>query len=207
MDLPALMKIQPDAIPAPVPYLSVDPIQAASYRSKLAPGRNIGLVWAGRPTHTNDANRSMSLETFASLLRLPGITWHSLQLGPAASQRTVANLPLNDPTESFRDFHDTAAFVAQLDLVISVDTAVAHLAGALARPVWALLPFASDWRWLASRDDSPWYPTMRLFRQSAKGDWTQVIERMKNELSAPNTKSAHNPTAESASHGGLRSRG
>jgi len=172
-----------ESIPASVPYLFPDAKLRESWRTRLTayPAElRVGLAWAGRPTHKNNRNRSMNLADLAPLLRLPGVRFISLQKGEAAAQATT--LPeeerLVDWTQELQDFADTAALIANLDLVISVDTAVAHLAGAMGKPVWTLLPFAPDWRWLLHRDDSPWYPTMRLFRQRSPGDWRSVIDRV-----------------------------
>jgi hypothetical protein len=174
-------------IPAAVPYLTPDPDKVRAWQSRLAadgPGRKVGLAWAGSPGHANDRQRSCRLSDFAPLANVPGVTFYSLQLGPTGEQATnpPPGLRLLDPTADLRNFADTAALVANLDLVISVDTAVVHLAGALAKPTWVLLPFNPDWRWLRDREDSPWYPTMRLFRQSERGNWKSTIERVASEL-------------------------
>ncbi len=140
----------------------------------------VGLVWAGKPSHRNDRNRSLSLADLAPLFEVPGASFHSLQFGDPAE--TVSPLGfaalIEDLRPRIRDFADSAALVASLDLIVTADTALAHLAGALARPVWTLLPFVPDWRWQTERDDSPWYPTMRLFRQTRPGDWDGVIARV-----------------------------
>jgi ADP-heptose:LPS heptosyltransferase len=126
----------------------------------------------------------MPLAVLAPLAQIPSITFHSLQKGPAADQ--LSNLPDNfhpiNHASALSDFAESAALIAHLDLVISVDTSVAHLAGALGKPVWLMLPFAADWRWLIDRSDSPWYPTMRIFRQPARGDWPAVVEQVKAAL-------------------------
>ncbi len=175
MDVPAALGTTLQTIPAAIPYLSGDP---APWKPLAGSGRHFGLVWAGRPTHANDANRSIPLELFQPLFNLSGITWHSLQVGGAADQLGRHGFPLLNPAPGWRDFADTAGYVAQLDVVITVDTAIAHLAGALGRQSWVLLPKPSDWRWLSDRDDSPWYPTMRLFRQRNAGDWQPVIHEL-----------------------------
>ena len=140
--------------------------------------RKIGIVWAGRE------QRSCSLEIFSLLSRLDDITFCSLQKGEAAKQakNPPKGIKFIDHTEDIHDFSDTAAFIENLDLIISVDTAVAHLAGALGKPVWTLLPFVPDWRWLLNREDCPWYPTMRLFRQPSPSDWESVIAKVSAEL-------------------------
>jgi len=133
----------------------------------------------------------MSLSHFAGIFDIPAAHFFSLQVGPAAAQ--IASLAptarLIDLTSQLTDFADTAAFIEQMDLVIAVDTAVAHLAGALGKPIWTLLPFKPDWRWMVHRSDSPWYPTMRLFRQSRPGDWEGVVEQVVRGLSAVREKS------------------
>jgi Flp pilus assembly protein TadD len=173
MSLPFALRVRSVAdIPREVPYLSAVP------RALEGSGLKVGLVWSGSPTHVNDRNRSIPLQLFAPLARAD-VKFHSLQVGEAAAEakRAPADLNLIDMSHEIRDFADTAGIVAALDLVISVDTAVAHLAGAMGKPVWLLLPFASDWRWMLDREDSPWYPTMRLFRQQRAGDWGPVIRR------------------------------
>jgi hypothetical protein len=131
-----------------------------------ARGLRVGLVWAGNPKHTRDRQRSMKLEQLGRLTRVPGVTFYSLQKGPAAQELASTPLRIVDLSEHLDDFTDTAAIVANLDVVICVDTAVAHLAGAMGKRVWLLVARVSDWRWLRERTDSPWYPTMRLFRQT-----------------------------------------
>ncbi|WP_199249878.1 glycosyltransferase [[Phormidium] sp. ETS-05] len=157
----------------------------------------IGIVWAGNPQHEKDAERSTSLKHFLSLGKIPGVALYSLQKGAPAEQLTP-EMPVEDLGKNLFDFADTAAAIAQLDLIISVDTAVAHLAGAMGKPVWLLLPFTPDWRWLLQREDSPWYPTMRLFRQPKPGDWQAVFQRVKEQLygiiSALPNPSANNST-------------
>jgi ADP-heptose:LPS heptosyltransferase len=144
----------------------------------------IGLVWAGSPHHGFDRWRSIPLAQFAPLTNLEGTTFYSLQTGEAAEQAKQCEAPVRlvDLRDELQDFADTAAIVANLDLVITVDTAVAHLAGALGKPVWILLINAPDWRWFVEREDSPWYPTARLFRQSAHGNWQEVLARLEREL-------------------------
>jgi len=187
MSLPRLMKTDLSNIPAATPYIFPDESKRTAWRDRLAalgPTRKVGIAWAGRPTHQNDANRSMKLADFAPLAAVPGITWLSLQKGPAAEQIKSSGraLPLHDWTPELNDFADTAALVAELDLILTVDTAMSHLAGGLGKPVWTLLPTVPDWRWLLARDDSPWYPTMRLFRQPTPGDWKSVMEMVGRAL-------------------------
>ena len=183
--LPRLLAVALDTIPAGAPYLAAGPAAAGAWARRLAalPGRKVGLVWAGAARRHDpraaavDARRSLSLAQLAPLASVPDVQFVSLQLGePAAEAREApAGMRLADWTAELADFADTAALVAGLDLVVTVDTAVAHLAGALGRPVWILSRFDGCWRWLQDRDDSPWYPTARLFRQPAPGDWDTVI--------------------------------
>jgi tetratricopeptide (TPR) repeat protein len=179
MSLPHLLGVRQPASPAGVPYLTVDAAQAAAWQQRLAalPGRRIGLVWAGNRNHANDHNRSMPAAALAPVLAVPGISAISLQV-PAAADDLAALPGVIDLAPGLHDFAETAAAICGLDLVISVDTAVAHLAGALARPVWLLTPDPPEWRWLAGRDDSPWYPTLRLFRQRVRGDWDELVGRV-----------------------------
>ena len=144
----------------------------------------VGLVWSGSPRHTRDRQRSIPLAQLSALTEIPGVTFYSLQKGPAAKDLLDMPIDMNlvDLSGYLNDFSDTAAAIANLDLLITVDTAVAHLAGALGKPVWILLTRNPDWRWLLDREDSPWYPSARLFRQHAAGDWSPVIERVHREL-------------------------
>ncbi|GFO70873.1 hypothetical protein GMLC_44520 [Geomonas limicola] len=190
MSLPLLSGTTLDSVPAQVPYLAPDPGLLARWGERIAESQapagklRVGLVWAGRPTYQDDARRSLSLKLFAPLARLGGVSFYALQVGPGAEQaaQPPAGMELADLGSRVHDFSDSAAIVAHLDLVISADTALAHLAGALGKPVWVLLPKACDWRWLTGRTDSPWYPTARLFRQSERGDWAGVLERVAQAL-------------------------
>ncbi|WP_109050264.1 tetratricopeptide repeat protein [Azospirillum sp. TSA6c] len=182
------LAVAPDRIPAAVPYLTPPP-DAVRHWSGVLPETEdlrVGLVWAGDPrlghaaASRTDARRSLALAQLAPLLTVPGVSWVSLQKGPAAAQ--LDRPAVFDPMSGVTDFADTAAIVRQLDLVIGVDTAVVHLAGALGVPVWVLSRFSGCWRWLLDRDDSPWYPTLRLFRQQRPGDWAPVVARMREEL-------------------------
>jgi tetratricopeptide (TPR) repeat protein len=183
LSLPLAFGTELRTIPAGPAYLRPDPERRAAWRARLgAPGSRlrVGLAWAGSATHIRDRERSMRLEQLAAFFSVPNVDWFSLQIGPAAAQ--IAKLPLADHTRELRNMGDTAALVAELDLVIAVDTSVVHLAGALGRPVWTMLPFSPDWRWLLERDDSPWYPTMRLFRQRTAGDWSSVVHEVRRQL-------------------------
>jgi tetratricopeptide (TPR) repeat protein len=182
------------SIPATVPYLRPDLTRAAAFRRRMQglPGLKVGLVWSGDPrphSHlqsTMDRRRSLRLDSFAPLAAVPGLIFVSLQKGaPAAQAATPPNgMVLHDWTAELEDFAATAALMAALDLIITVDTAPAHLAGALGREVWLLNRYDTDWRWLLGRDDSPWYPTMRQFRQATPGDWDGVIARVADALRA-----------------------
>ena len=185
MDLPALFGTTLETIPADVPYVLPNPQKVGHWRTRLDnPGLKVGIVWAGSPEHGNDHNRSCPLEMFAPLAAINRVKLHGLQKGEAAGQveRLSQVVAIENLSEDLHDFADTAAAVENLDLVISVDTAPAHLAGAMGKPTWTLLPFAPDWRWMLERAESPWYPTMRLFRQERWGDWNSVFDRVTEEL-------------------------
>lgn len=194
MSLPGAFGTRVETVPFPTKYLSVDPAAIAAWRSRLADfgGVRIGLIWASsfRPDVTcvrrNDANRSVTLDHYRPLLDIPGATFFSLKKGPPAAQLAAAppGHGILDFTAEFSDFAETGAFIENLDLVITVDTAVAHLAAALGKPVWILVPFVSCWRWLEDRTDTPWYESVRLFRQRARGDWAPVVDAVRQELAA-----------------------
>lgn len=179
LSLPLAFETRIDSIPLPETYVVAPPIEE---RLRLPPAtrRRIGLVWSGNPGHQNDRNRSIPFSELAPLLRDVDAEFHLLQTEIRARDRAaLAAFPtLVDHAARIGDFADTAALVAQMDLVVSADTSVLHLAGAMSRPVWGLIPFMPDWRWLLRRSDSPWYPTMRLFRQPAHGDWASVVARV-----------------------------
>lgn len=183
LGLPRVFDTDAAKVPAKGPYLSADPERAKAWAKRLAghPGLKVGLVWAGNPRHPRDRYRSIPLAALLPALRVPGVSWFSLQKGPAAEAvRLLA--PETRPTDlapELGDFRDTAAaIVGALDVVVTVDTSVAHLAGALGKDVWVLLALPADWRWLQDRTDSPWYPTARLFRQRERGDWTTVADAL-----------------------------
>ncbi len=181
MDLPGLFGTSEDTIPASVPYVHADPAKAARWRQELSgPDLKVGLVWAGSARHANDHNRSCRLEPLAPLGHIAGVRLYGLQKGEPARQADEA--AVTNLGEQFYDFTDAAAAIESLDLVISVDTAALHLAGAMGKPTWALLAYAPDWRWMLERTDSPWYPTMRLFRQKQWGDWDSVVQEVAQEL-------------------------
>jgi ADP-heptose:LPS heptosyltransferase len=166
----------------------VDESQVERWRAELGSTDKlrVGIVWAGNPRHSNDHNRSLSLALFAPFLERPGLEFISLQVGPRAADVVAygATEKIRDLSAQLTDFAQTAALVETLDLVITADTSVAHIAGALGKTVWVLLPFAPDWRWMLNTDQSPWYPSMKLFRQQATGKWDPVIARVTAALSA-----------------------
>ncbi|MBL8643014.1 MAG: tetratricopeptide repeat protein [Rhodospirillaceae bacterium] len=169
----------------PGPYLHVDAALAETWRAQVSawPHPRVGLAWAGRPTHRNDRNRSLGFHHLTPVLRQAG-TFVSVQKDMSADDRAAlhASPQVMDAGANLSDFADTAALVSQLNLVIAVDTAVAHLAGALGKPVWIMLPFAPDWRWGLNQAETPWYPSARLYRQPAPGDWASVIARIADDL-------------------------
>ena len=174
MSLPHLMGTTLDTIPAQIPYLTAPKPYPFILQSPAETYLKVGIVWAGSPGNQNDRNRSCNFSDFSSILKIPGIAFYSLQKGSE-----ITNLGgVQDLSGKLNDFADTSAIIEQLDLVITVDTSVAHLAGALGKPVWVLLSFVADWRWMLEREDSPWYPTMRLFRQTQPGDWNGVFEKV-----------------------------
>ena len=194
LELPRLYGTTLDTIPAAKAYLHADKNLVDAWGERLGPKEEfrIGLVWGGSPDHLKDRDRSIEPELFRPLVETPGVSALSLMVGRDGEAGRVFGDVVTDLAPDLGDFADTAAAIANMDLVISVDTAVAHLAGALGTMVWTLLPFNSDWRWMLGRDDSPWYPSMRLFRQEKRKDWEGVIERVAAELAdlakaGPNT--------------------
>jgi Flp pilus assembly protein TadD len=186
LSLPGLLGTRIDNIPADTPYLRVDDDLAAQWQALLpVGGLRVGLVWQGNPLFENDTDRSLpSVCVLAALSKFPQVHFIRLQQTPAHEDSAKA-VGMKDLPEVMVDFADTAAVITGLDLVISVDTAVAHLAGALGKPCWLMLPhYMTDWRWLTARDDSPWYPTFRLFRQKIRGDWLYVVLCMVQALQA-----------------------
>ncbi|MCC5635090.1 tetratricopeptide repeat protein [Nostoc sp. CHAB 5844] len=184
MSLPYLLGTTVETIPAEIPYifppLSHDFQLEGATDTKL----KVGIVWAGNPGNRNDSKRTCGLQPFLPLLKMPALEFYSLQVG--ASSQELAKLPANiqvqDLSSYLHNFNDTAAAIAQLDLVLTIDTSVAHLAGAMGKPTWVVLPFIPDWRWLLHREDSPWYPNMRLFRQESLGDWSGVFAKVAQEI-------------------------
>ncbi len=185
MSLPLALGLQMSDLPGAMPYLAADPARVDTWRQRLAdlPRPLVGLVWAGRPSHANDARRSLSLAELAPLAR-PGISFLGLQKGPAAEQAMLAppGMAFSSLSADIQDFDDTAAILSLLDVLVSVDSSPVHLAGALGCPAWVMLPFLPDWRWLMQRHDSPWYPSLRLFRQPARGQWQPVLQTIGDEL-------------------------
>jgi len=186
LELPKIFRTTLETIPADVPYLYADPAKAQYWRPRFSrTDLNVGIVWAGQPAHPEDQTRSCHLRHFLPLSQIAQVRLFGLQKGSAAAQaKDLAAGSLLNVGEQLEDFTDTAAVVENLDLIISVDTAVLHLAGAMAKPVWALLPSSPDWRWMLDRPDSPWYPTMKLFRQPQYGRWDDVFRRVSQELTA-----------------------
>jgi Flp pilus assembly protein TadD len=187
MSLPGLLSLDPATVSMPVPYLQADAHRlreaAAEVERHAGSALKVGIAWSGAPGNTHNVRRSLPLAALAPLLDVPGIRWFSLKWQAEAlatmdapyAERLVA-LPMRN------DFDGLAALVSELDLVISVDTSLAHLSGALGKPVWVLLAFVPDWRWMLGRTDSPWYPTARLFRQQAPGDWTEPLREVEAAL-------------------------
>lgn len=192
MSLPGVLGVGLDGLPAGTSYLAAHPAERARWQRRLEPagGLRVGLAWSGDPrrhdrlANLTDARRSVRLAELAPLARVPGVRWVSLQKGEAAAQASSPpeGMVLEDYTAGLTDFADTAALVANLDLVIAVDTSIVHLAGALGRPVWMLSRFDGCWRWMLGRSDSPWYPTLRIFRQSAPLDWSAPLREMADAL-------------------------
>lgn len=224
MSAPAACGTELDTIPATVPYLFARDVEIQAWKPRVqaamladltreaAGYRNVGIVWGGSPTFYNDRNRSVPLAALKPLFEIEKISWFSLQKGEAARAQLAALAgvaPVHDFTDDLRDYGDTAALIMNLDLVIAVDTSVAHLAGALGKPVWILVPANGEWRWLEKRADSPWYPTARLFRQREVGDWQAAIDELRDALAeklkraaarkpAPKTGKATDPTPNDA---------
>jgi tetratricopeptide (TPR) repeat protein len=185
MSLPLAFGTTMDTIPMRIPYLKSGPAETRAVRERWpGEGLRVGVAWAGNPQHRSDEQRSMPLRALLPLAEIPGIRWISLQKGPACAQMQplAGRFPLADASSACRDFAETAALAATLDLVITVDTSVAHLAGAMGIPLWVALPRLADWRWIDEGETCAWYPTARLFRQKKDGDWTAPVQRMAAEL-------------------------
>ena len=187
LSLPLAFNTTLATVPSTTPYLSADAETATEWQRRVAgTACKVGIVWAGRPEHKRDRHRSLSLAQLAPLATIPNLAFYALQKGAAVTQAddAPAGMRLEILSPLLGDFADTAAAITALDLVITVDTSVAHLAGALGKPVWIMLPYAPDWRWLEERSDSPWYPTARLFRQDASRRWGPVVESVTTALAA-----------------------
>lgn len=186
LSLPNIFKTNISNIPSNIPYFNINKEVIEKWNTLITGNDRIkvGLAWAGSPRHKNDRNRSIMLKLLKPVLDINDIDFYSLQVGPGSEQlKELDNEKcMIDLTNNINDFLDTAGLILNLDLVISVDTSVAHLAGALGKHVWVLLPYVPDWRWLLNREDSPWYPTMRLFRQRSSGNWDSIVQDIKEEL-------------------------
>jgi tetratricopeptide (TPR) repeat protein len=189
MSLPLVFDTRLESVPDHVPYLHPDPQKLAAWREKLAGGdgrRRVGLAWAGNPNFPGDRTRSLTLDKLAPFAQVRNVRFYSIQKGSPAEQlkNPPRGLKLVNLGPGLNDLADTVAVMSLMDLIVSTDTSLVHLAGALARPLWVMLQFIPDFRWLLEREDNPWYPTMRLFRQSTRGDWDQVIQRVAQALAA-----------------------
>ena len=186
LSLPGLFGTTLDTIPTTMPYLRADAERSNHWAHQLSSlsGFKVGVAWQGSPTFRDDKFRSVALSQFAPLASVNGVTLVSVQVGPGSEQLANAPFAVTDLGATFdpNSLNDLAGVMMHLDLVVTVDTAVAHLAGALNVPVGVALPFAPDWRWLLTREDSPWYPSLRLFRQHRPGDWSDVFERIAAEM-------------------------
>jgi len=186
LSLPFALHTELQSIPAPVPYVHAPQDKVRDWSERLPKGSllRVGVVWRGNPKHTNDANRSVPFEMFRPLFDVEECEFVCLQVGLTERETSVfaSHSACRDLSGQIKDFADTAGIVSSLDLVVTVDTSVAHLAGAMGRPVWLLVPFTPDWRWMLDREDSPWYPTFRIFRQKTARDWPAVIGAVRRKL-------------------------
>ncbi len=201
MSLPRILGNTLATVPDEVPYLFPDPSLVASWRAEmnLSDDLQVGIAWQGNPHNTRDRSRSFPLTRFEAIARVPGVRLISLQKGYGSEQlrELAGRFEVIDLGSRMGDLMDTAAVMESLDLVICVDSALAHMAGALGVPAWVALPFSADWRWLTDRDDNHWYPTLRLFRQKQWGDWDDVFERIaeESEKSDDDEEQYGNPTS------------
>ena len=186
LSLPGLFGTTLESIPAQVPYLSANSEKVAAWGKRIGGSSfKVGIVWSGSTWNAKLADKSCPISLFLTLAGTPGARLVGLQKNPASNDLAAAAAEgIQNYGDEFADFSDTAAAIANLDLVISVDTAAAHLAGAMGKPVWVLLPCVADWRWLLNREDSPWYPTMRLYRQPRPGAWDEIFRRLAHDLKA-----------------------
>jgi ADP-heptose:LPS heptosyltransferase len=185
LSLPLAFKTQVNNIPSNIPYLYVESDKKDFWANRFSANTmrpHIGITWAGNPKHQNDRNRSLELRHLSKLVSTK-FEWIALSTNLSKLEKEVTrSVGIKNYAIDVKDFSDTAGLICNLDLVITVDTSVAHLAGALGKPTWVLLPFVPDFRWFWDREDSPWYPSMRLFRQSSPGDWDSVLSRVTSEL-------------------------
>ena len=194
MSLPHVLNTTLETIPNQVPYLASNPDKIAYWQTRFSSQTfNVGIAWSGNPQHQRDRSRSCALQEFSELAGIEQVQFYSLQKGDAANEAVNSPFPIISLSNELQDFTDTAAVISCLDLVIAVDTVVAHLAGALAKPVWVVLSHGSDWRWLEDKTDSPWYPTMRLFRQSEPGNWHSAFLHIKEALANEVEAHQNNP--------------
>ena len=185
LDMPGIFGTTLETIPCKIPYLHAEPAPTAYWRTRVDPEYfKVGLVWAGSDLYGNNQNRSCRLEHFAPLAKIEGVKLYGLQKGNAAKQveELSSDMEVIGLGEEFEDFTNTAGAIENMDLVISVDTSVLHLAGAMGKNVWALIAFEPEWRWMLDRQESPWYPTMRLFRQKKRQDWDELFGRVGEQL-------------------------
>jgi hypothetical protein len=196
MSLPLAFKTSLETIPAESVYLECEAVRVEKWKDRLGDKSKprVGLVWSGNKDHKNDHNRSIALAMLSRILA-EEVEFISLQKEVRERDKSaLEQVAVKHFGEELKDFMDTAGLVANMDLVISVDTSVAHLAGALGKPLWVLLPFSPDWRWLLEREDSPWYPSAKLYRQPKIGDWESVIVKVAAELKAWSSAASHVPT-------------
>jgi hypothetical protein len=187
MSLPRRFQTTLETIPADIPYLRADPALAKVWRARFSANDSrlrVGLVWAGSAVHYKDRRRSMPLSKLAPLANVPGVQFYMLQKGPPAEQASSPppGLSMIDWTGDLNYFADTAGLLENLDLIVTADTSVVHLAGAMGKPAWVFIPYVPDWRWMLKREDSPWYPSLRLFRQEIMDDWQAPIDNVAREL-------------------------
>lgn len=187
LSLPTIFNTDTKTIPHPIPFIPSINEPSSVYHKSLKKVENeyrykVGIVWAGNPKHTNDSRRSIPFNLFSNLFDILAVQWFSLQVGNRSEEIIGEPYKIIDYSKQFIDFMETAKLIESLDLVIAVDTAVAHLAGSMGKKTWILLPFYPDWRWQLDREDSPWYPSVKLFRQQKPGDWQEVLERVKIAL-------------------------
>ncbi len=182
LNLPVMMDTDLDSIPSTVPYLAVDDKRSKQWQVKLTGlnGLKVGIAWQGNPANITDYKRSVAFDNLKPLFNLDGISWVSLQVGAQINDHVINSV--TDLTSDLSDFAETAALISQLDLVITVCTSIAHLAGALNKPTWIMLAHVADWRWLRDRNDSPWYPSVTLFRQQNRNEWQPVIDNVRQRL-------------------------